>query len=458
MSEATTVRDIEKLWNGVLAELQLQVSKPVFMTHFAHTVLLSLQNNVATIGVPSSMIMQMIETRYYSLVKSVLDHRTKENISVVFQVAPQKSKTATIGPLFEQNTEKREGQEIKIAARRARLGEQFTFETLAVSGTNQMAFAAASAVAKDPGKAYNPLLLYGGVGVGKTHLMQAIGHAILTNNPDFRVVFCMGDEFTNEIIDGIRNKSTSAFKQKYRSAQLLLVDDIQFIAGKQAVQEEFFHTFNALQREGGQIVLTSDRPPSEIARLEDRLRSRFEAGLIIDVPAPDFELRAAITSIKAELFHLKIPADIAQLIAGNITQVRAIEGFLRKLKNELSIKKVPLTAELVSGLFGAVTKEQKTVTRQISPTQVIEKVAAHFSLKKPVLRAAVRSRIIVRPRQIAMYLCKTKLGITYDEIGEILGGRDHTTVMHGVEAITNLLPIDEQLRVDVEGITKQLWG
>ncbi len=447
----------ERLWNGVLAELQLQVSKPVFITHFTHTTLLSFEQGVATIGCPNSMIMQMIESRYYSLVKSVLDHRTKTNTSVVFQVATKRVGPIPLGPLFEQDRPGGLAAESQTAARRARLGGAFTFETFAVSGTNQMAFAASTAVAKDLGRAYNPLLLYGGVGVGKTHLMQAIGHEALSKNPSNRVVFCMGDEFTNEIIAGIRNKTTQGFKQKYRSAQLLLVDDIQFIAGKQAVQEEFFHTFNAIQREGGQIVLTSDRPPGEIARLEDRLRSRFEAGLIIDVPPPDFELRAAITGIKADLFNLKLPSDIAQLIAGNITEARAIEGFLRKLKNELSTKRVALTIDLVSGLLGH-RKEEKQTAKQISSEQVLETVASYYSIRKPVLKGPQRSRTIVRPRQIVMYLCKTRLGSTHDDIGSILGGRDHTTVMHGVDIITQELSTNEKLRGDVEGITKLLWG
>lgn len=445
----------QKIWHGVLAELQLQVSKPVYATCFANTRLVSFEENVATIGCPNPMMIQMIESRYYSLVKSVIDHRTKKDISLVFKVAQMDNGLKNPGPLFADATSKIKTTMID-RTRQFGLNSEYTFDNFAVSSTNQMAYAAATAIAKDPGTAYNPLLLYGGVGVGKTHLMQAIGHAILQYKQTTRVVFCMGDEFTNEIIEGIQLKTTRQFKQKYRKAELLLVDDIQFIAGKQAVQEEFFHTFNAIRRAGGQIVLTSDRSPSEIARLEERLRSRFEAGLMIDIGVPDFELRTAIINIKSKMLGLELSPDIAQLIAANITAARSIEGFLRRIKSEQAAKETTLTHASVSDLLGkrATVKESE---KRATPQQVVDTVCEYYRLKKSQIKGSRRSRPIVRPRQIVMHICKTDLGLTLTDIGKLLGGRDHTTIMHGVETITKELSTNQQLRVDVEGIKQRLW-
>ena len=324
-----------------------------------------------------------------------------------------------------------------------------------------MAYAAATAVAKNPGTAYNPLFFYGGTGVGKTHLVHAIANQLLTARPAMRVVYCMGEEFLNEIVEAIQTKTARQFKQKYRSAQLLLVDDVQFIAGKQTAQEEFFHTFNAVHREGGQVVLTSDRPPSEISRLEDRLRSRFEGGLTVDVAAPDFELRVAIANIKAETLGLTVPSDAAQLIAANITDTRAIEGFLRRLTTEIATRHSAVTAELVSSLLN-IKNQGSPVTasssvRRISTQEVLDGVAAYFGIKTTALKGEKRDRPIARPRQVFMYLCRTELGLTHEDIGGALGGRDHTTIMHGVETITRELSTNMRLREAVEGIKQKLW-
>jgi len=290
----------ENLWRSVLAEIELSVSKPTFQTQFANTTLLSFENGVATVGVPNPMFRTMIESRYYSLVKSLLDTHAKTNTSVLFVVAPKKDRpSAAVGPLFSSSLPEMP-KDIAYTTKRLHIRPESTFERFAVSSSNQIAYAAATAVTKEPGTAYNPLFIYGGVGVGKTHLMHAVANAMLAKKPTTKIVYCMGEEFLNEIVEAIQTKSARQFKQKYRSAQLLLVDDVQFIAGKQTAQEEFFHTFNAVHREGGQIILTSDRPPGEISRLEDRLRSRFEGGLIVDISPPDFELRAAIVNIKSQ--------------------------------------------------------------------------------------------------------------------------------------------------------------
>jgi len=323
--------NLERLWQSTLEEIKLNVSKVIFQTLFQNTTLISLENNIANIGCPSAYIQGLVENRYYSLLKDILDRQSKQNNSLVFTVKPIVKKTTDIGPLFAEltnpATDKKEGVDFSNITNN-HLRSDYTFADFAVSSINQLPYAAATAVAKNPGNAYNPLFLWGGVGVGKTHLMQAIGQEILKNHPQTKIIYCMGEEFTNEIINAIRSKTTDVFKRKYRSVKVLLIDDIQFIAGKTTVQEEFFHTFNTLQREGSQIVLTSDRPPEEIAKLEDRLRSRFEAGLIIDIPQPDFELRAAILLIKAKQRGIDLPMDITQTIAANIDSIRKIEGFL----------------------------------------------------------------------------------------------------------------------------------
>ncbi len=448
--------DLDELWKTVLAEVELSVSRGTYHTHFRDSRLLSLIDSVATIGFPSSLMRGMVEARYYSLIKSIVDHHTKQNVSLVFAVAPRRETLLTkdAGPLFSQTLSSFRDSEEGIA-KRLHVRADATFENFAVSTSNQIAYAAATAVAKSPGAAYNPLFLYGGVGVGKTHLMHAIANAMLTKKQTSRVVYCMGEEFLNDIIEAIQTKTARHFKQKYRSAELLLVDDVQFIAGKQTAQEEFFHTFNTVHREGGQIVLTSDRQPSDIAKLEDRLRSRFEGGLIVDIAAPDFELRVAIVNIKSQALGLSVPADAAQLIAAHITDTRALEGFLRK---RFATNKGPVTADVVGGLLGekAHTNGETKTTVQRSPQQLLELVSSFYHLKPTAIKGPKRDRPIARPRQLIMYLCKTELGMTLSDIGGVLGGRDHTTVMHGVDTITRELSTNERLRQDMDGIRKLL--
>lgn len=451
--------DLSRLWKSVLSEIELSVSKATYQTHFAHSQLLSLDGDVASVGFPSPLMRTLAETRYYSLIKSILDHKTGSATSLVFSVLPKRESVDTdAGPLFAQVIDYKTSS--AAVAKKLHINPDLTFDNFAVSTTNQLAYAAATAVAKSLGGSYNPLFLYGGVGVGKTHLMYAIANKLLTNTQSLRVVYCMGEEFLNEIIESIQTRTTRQFKQKYRSAQLLMVDDVQFIAGKQTAQEEFFHTFNAVLREGGQVLLTSDRPPHEISRLEDRLRSRFEGGLIVDISPPDFELRAAIVNIKSKDLGLSIPSDCAQLVAANVVDARAIEGFLRRLTSELAAKSQPVTPELISSLLNTKTAftNKTTPARRVSSQELLEAVSLYFEIKGTVLKGPKRDRPIVRPRQVFMYLAKTELGLTYDDIGGSLGGRDHTTIMHGVETITQELSTNESLRQAVSGIKQKLWA
>jgi chromosomal replication initiator protein len=459
LASAPRIMDLHRLWKSVLAEIELSVSKATYHTHFAQSELLSLDKDVASVGFPSPLMRTLAETRYYSLIKSILDHKTGGSTSLVFVVLPKKATPLTdAGPLFSQTVVETQPNTMMVA-RRLHINPDLTFENFAVSTSNQLAYAAATAVAKTPSSAYNPLFLYGGVGVGKTHLMYGIANTLLSHNPSLRVVYCMGEEFLNEIIEAIQTKTARQFKQKYRNAQLLMVDDVQFIAGKQTAQEEFFHTFNAVLREGGQILLTSDRPPGEISRLEDRLRSRFEGGLIVDISPPDFELRAAIVNIKAKALGIAVPGDCAQIIAANVTDARAIEGFLRRLTTEVAARNQPVTPELLSGLLNAKSVSGVTTqTKRVSSQELLDAVSAYFEIKPTLMKGPKRDRPIARPRQVFMYLAKTELGLTYDDIGGTLGGRDHTTIMHGVETITQELSTNEHLRTAVAGIKQKLWA
>ncbi len=458
--------ETQKLWQVVLAEIELSLSKGVYQTQFAPTRLLTYEKGVATIGCSSPMLKGMIESRYYTLIKNSLDRLTQTNTSLVFVVLPKKStlKESEAGPLFDSAptpTPPNAGD----LARRLHIRPEATFSSFAVSGTNQIAYAAATAVAKSPGTAYNPLFIYGGVGVGKTHLMQAIANELIGQNPRFRIVYSMGDEFLNEIVEAIQTKTARQFKQKYRNAQLFLVDDVQFIAGKQTAQEEFFHTFNAIQREGGQIIMTSDRSPGEITGLEDRLRSRFEGGLLVDISPPDFELRSAIVNIKAQALGLDMTPQISQLIAANISDTRALEGVLRRLLSESTTKHTPITLELTMSVLKLKPDQNNsnnTLTpslpkKQLSPSEILAVVSDYFSIKISTLRGPKRDRPIVRARQMYMYICRTELSTTLEDVGGALGGRDHTTILHGVEVMTREMGTNENLRQALLRIKQTLW-
>lgn len=342
-----------------------------------------------------------------------------------------------------------------VMARQIGLRPDYTFETFAVSGTNEMAHAAATAVSNKPGTAYNPLFLYGGVGVGKTHLMHAIGNNILKNNPDTKIFYCTGEEFTNDIVSAIQNKKALKFKEKYRSVQVLLIDDIQFIAGKNAVQEEFFHTFNALLKNAFQIVLTSDRPPHEINLLEDRLRSRFEAGLMIDIQQPTFELRTAILLIKASAHNLLIPMDIAQLIASKVDSARKIEGIVTSIKSEVELKHREINVELVEEILKTeISLKKKTL--KVHPNDVLRAVANHYHLKQAAIKGQRRTQELVNARHVAMFLLKEELHMSFVEIGRWFSNRDHTSAMHAYRKVEQGLTQDELLQRDISALRMSL--
>lgn len=443
--------DAQSLWQMILADLELQIGRASFQTFLSQTKLLEITERSAVIGCSQPMLINLIEKRFGALIKKTLDAYTKKDNTLVFQGVSSLVKKTYDGPLFTiKYTD-------HLIPNPVRLNPDYTFDNFAVSSSNQMAYAAATAVSKSPGASYNPLFLYGGVGVGKTHLMQAIGHTIVKNKPQTKLIYCTGEEFTNEIIEAIGGKTTSSFKKKYRRVNVLLIDDVQFLAGKNAVQEEFFHTFNAIQQAGGQIILTSDKPPEEINKLEERLRSRFEGGLTIDIGPPDFELRCAILIIKSKQRGVDLSMDLVKIIAANIENPRKIEGVFVRVLTESQTRNVPIDAELIKNILGKTIKETP-LKNKIKPEEAINTVASYFNLKLSQIKGNRRDRSFVRPRQILYYLLRAELNTPLVEIGNLLGGRDHTTIMHGVRKISQLLAVDEQIRGDILGIKNKLFG
>jgi chromosomal replication initiator protein len=452
--------DQKVAWHDTLEIVKVSVSPAIFSTWFSQTHISKVDDlgkrAVVEIGCPTSFAKNTIESRYFGLIQDSVGKTFGKPVDLTFIVKENPEKQSgtkdTPAPLF-MNEES--SKDVMETLQRARIRPAFTFENFAVSGSNQMAHAAAEAVSQGLGLAYNPLFIWGGVGVGKTHLMVAVGNYALRNNQDLKVLFCTGEDFTNDIVEGIRNKTTQAFRNKYRKLDLLLIDDIQFIAGKDTVQEEFFHTFNAVTSAGGQIILTSDRPPSDISRLEERLRSRFEAGLIVDIAQPDFELRCAITQIKANQKGINIEMDQVQMIAANAEGARKIEGILTKLMTEIFVKKTPITNEMVEVALGKNTDNGVKVVRS-SPNEAVDAISKYYQVGKRLLLGEGRSRPIARPRQVLMYILRTHLGIPLEEVGRIVGNRDHTTVMHAVGKITQLAASDVQIREDISRIKQIL--
>ncbi len=335
------------------------------------------------------------------------------------------------------------------------LNPKYTFDSFVIGNSNRFAHAASLAVAESPAKAYNPLFIYGGVGLGKTHLMHAIGHYILNNNPKSQVVYVSSEKFTNELINSIKDDKNVEFRNKYRNIDILLVDDIQFIAGKERTQEEFFHTFNALYEANKQIIISSDRPPKEIPTLEDRLRSRFEWGLIADIQAPDFETRMAILKKKADVEKLNIPNEVMVYIATKIkSNIRELEGALIRIVAFSSLTNKEISVDLASEALKDIISSKQT--RQVTIDIIQEVVANYYNLKIEDLKSARRTRNIAFPRQIAMYLSRKLTDMSLPKIGEEFGGRDHTTVIHAYEKISNNLKKDESLQNAINELNKRI--
>lgn len=437
---------MDELWKQTLSEIQIEVSQPRFIAFFKSTHLLSLENSIATIAAPNPMTADLLEKNYYALIKNILDKKVGESVSLVFTIKRiEESTQKDSGPLFTETP--------TVTKKLTRIREDYTFDTFAVSDSNQLAYTASYAIATDPGGKYNPLFLYGSVGVGKTHLMHAIANTVFEKNQNVKVAYLTTEEFTNEMVEAIQTKSTSKLRRRFRNIDLLLLDDIQFLSGKEKIQEELFHTFNTLIDNHGQVIFSSDRPPHEIKRIEARLASRFESGLTIDIEPPDFELRTAILLIKSRKHNLELSPELAKRVAEKITEPRALEGFLLKLITFLSMEgEGEITERIIDKALGKAREERPS----IHPDDVIRMVCDYYNVKPTQLRGARRDALFVKPRQICMYLLKEDLNITLVEIGNLLGGRDHTTIMHGVEKIRALKDSNQQLLQEMNAIKSML--
>ena len=446
-----------RLWQTIQEELKISVSKATYQGLLAQTTLISLKNNIATIGCPNPYLCELIENRYYSLIKEALDHQTKKNNSLVFTVnfhAKTKEKNKNkIGPLFKAKKDLGFNRKNDNFNHKTGLLPYYSFNTFVVGSANNFAHAAALGIVKNPGNAYNPFFIWGGVGVGKTHLIQAIGNAITEQHPQLRVLYVAAETFTNELVNALQNKSITKFKKKYRTSDVLLVDDIQFIAGKEYSQEEFFHTFNSLYLSDRQIVLTSDRKPEEIRPLEDRLISRFMGGLTVDIQPPDFEMRLAILKQKSKEKNISIPEKTLSFLAEIIeSNTRELEGALFQLVTKAQSDHQPITVEYARTLFGL----KKKPSRQASSRSVLAKTARYFSFKTKELCGKSRKAELVTARHIAMYLLRKDLNLPLMKIGEILGGKDHTSVIYAIEKIEQQFSTNQNLRHQITEIRNSL--
>jgi chromosomal replication initiator protein len=449
----------QEIWSGVLADLQLSLSKPVYEFYLKKMGLLEIDEAgdefVATVACPSAFMMNEVEKRILPQIKAAFEIVVTRPCQIKLKVNDEINKREWFDqPLFSEGSFNRQ-DEIDRVMRKSGLSRELSLETYAVSSSNEMAYAAAQAVSQNPGSAYNPLFLYGGVGVGKTHLMQGVGQTIVKKNLEVKIIYCTGEEFTNGIIEAIQQKSTTNFKKKFRSVNLLLIDDVQFIAGKTAVQEEFFHTFNAILKGGGQIIMTSDKPPIEIDALEERLRSRFEGGLTIDIGQPDFELRSAILMIKAKQMGLDIPIEVARVIAEEVKNTRGLLGALMKVKTIMLAKKDNLDPELIRKTLG-VTNSGKRDAKQVRPLDVIKTVAEYYNAQIKDIRGNRRVKTLVLPRHVAMYILKFDLDLGLVEIGSWFSNRDHTTVIHAVDKVDQLIKQGNKIGEDIVDIRKKM--
>jgi len=449
----------DNLWQAVLGEIEVSVTHANFATWFKNTELLSYDQKEAVIGVPNIFIKQQLETKFSDLVSQVLAKNNIKSEKLVYKVHSSSKVHNRIDyddpvVLSNHSTPQKKQSTLAHSYRRG-LNEKYTFDTFIVGSGNELAYAACRAIAVNPGKKYNPFFVYGGVGIGKTHLAEAVGNEVLANNPDAKVVYISTEQFVQEFLDAIRYKKNTDFAGYYRSADVLIVDDIQFIAGKEKTQEEFFHTFNALHQANKQIIITSDKPPKDIPTLEERLRSRFAWGMSVDMQIPDFETRCAIVQTKAVAQEFELPPDVVEVLAENIkTNIRELEGALNQLVAVCEMKGVPPNVELAKSVLGA----QRTRTKHISPKSVIDKTAKFFGVSIEDVMSPKRDMDIVVPRQVSMFLLRNELHLSFPRIARELGRKDHTTAIHSVDKVERVLTSDLELQSAINEIRERIYA
>ena len=447
--------DATSAWKQILEQIKTQVPFNNFKAWFSQIEIESLEDGKLTLKVPSSFHKGQLLNRYESIILETASVvlNTQVTLELKIDASVGKKKTATeVEPTedFFRMPQK------AITSTNFSLNPKYTLDNFVVGLTNNLAFAAAQAVVDNPGIAYNPLYIYGPSGVGKTHLMQGIANALLAKNPDVKVVFASSERFMNDFIESIKSKSTESFRHKYRSCDIILIDDIQFISGKDSTQEEFFHTFNDLHSKNSQLVFTSDRPPNEIEKLEGRLASRFQGGLMVDVQLPDFDTRMAILKAKLSEKGDTLSEEFLNMIAEGVTSnTRELEGKLIQILQRRKLSGQPLTEQEVMKVLGNKPAEK---SRNLQPSQVLEGTTKFFNVTLADILGPRRQKGLVLPRQIAMFLMYEECKTPFEKIGEMLGGRDHTTVMHGVDKIRVAIGRDREIQRLVIEIKQQISG
>jgi len=446
----------DKIWAAAQEHLRSMLSADTYNLWFAPLRACGLDNNHISLEVANDFCEVWLKDNYMGLLQDVLTLASGRQMQVRFKVASGSSITASVAEAARpQLRADYAASEKVVATQEPSFNPKNTFETFVVGNNNNFAYAAAQAVAQSPGKSYNPLFLYGGVGLGKTHLLHAIGQHVAAHKKGARVAYLSSEKFTNEYIDGIQNNQLARFRKKYRQTDVLLIDDIQFLAGKERIQEEFFHTFNALHESHKQIVLTCDRPASEIQNLEQRLVSRFEWGLVTDLQPPDVEMRLAILNKKAQIMGVQLPEEIVNFLANRIrTNIRRLEGALIRVASYAALTGKKLTLEVVEGLLREVLHEEGRYCISIEVIQ--KKVAEHFDIRLADMTSKRRPENIAFPRQVAMFLSRQMTESSLSTIGEAFGGRDHGTVLHACRLVKDRMEVDANVRQVVSYLEKQL--
>ncbi len=440
------------LWQTVLGEIEVVLSGATFSTWFKNTSLLSADSGNALIGVPNIFTKKQFEEKYRGLIEKTLRKNGVDLKSLNFKVALN-SNVKRVAPPGPNLVNPVPGSRPAVEPPRSTLNKRYTFSNFIVGGSNELAYAAAQAIAREPGERYNPFFVYGGVGLGKTHLIQAIGNEIKSRQPDFVIEYVTSERFKNEFVASIL-RNTKNFSHKYRNVDVLIIDDMQFIAGKEKTQEEFFHTFNTLHQNNKQIIISSDKPPKAIPTLEERLRSRFEWGMSADIQAPDFETRMAIIQAKTAHYAVAMPVEVIEYIAANIqSNIRELEGAITKLLAHCEMRGAQPTVEMAENLLTSTGVKSKHLT----PKHIIDKTARYFNLSITEITGPKRDKEIVEPRQIAMYLMRTELHLSFPQVAKQLGRSDHSTAMHSVDKIEKALTENQQMRQKVLELKEKLY-
>lgn len=450
----------QQLWQAILGDLEVTLSKANFNTWFKNTGIVEKAEDYIVIGVPSNFTKDWISSKYQASILKVLKGIAPEVKSVRYYIGHFKegNNVSSQANSSAQTANKKpaEGQKQTQNNQTGGLNSQYTFETFVIGQNNELAHAASTAVAKNPGSQYNPLFIYGGVGLGKTHLMHAVGNKALANNPSMKILYVTSEKFTNDYVAALGQKRMDSFKALYRNVDMLLVDDIQFIAGKEQTQEVFFHTFNELRDKGKQIILTSDRLPKDIPSIEQRLVSRFEWGMVADISAPNLETRMAILQTKLNKKGVEVSKEVIEFIAENvINNIRELEGALNKLLIYQQIENKPLTLEQAKTILASIVNAKK---KAVTLSKIAESVASFYSITMDDLLKQSRRKEYVKPRQTAMYIARKELGSSFPSIGEFFGGRDHTTVMHGVEKVEKAVDANDGIKQEVELILEKIYA